>query len=248
MKSHVKRNELPGAMLVGKEKGELFRGGRGMIGKLTLALGGNRQAQRFPTVVVGVIELPLRRGLKFTAITAIHRLEFPTSHAARAEAAKKRSVMFMHSLAVLEHVKPRRLLTSLHLAMQFAQVLRIHLRHVTFLAVPESRVRQVMALILGKETGNRRQTPVLIGFKKFGRQNAYRVETDFKLLELRLIKDGKVDVRGMMIAGATVSIRIFNACVAGLYGLLGERNVAASNGIQISFCVLQSSFVHDSLL
>ena len=91
------------------------------------------------------------------------------------------------------------------------------------------------ALLLGEQAGNRRQPPVLIGFQKFGRQNACRVEAAFELLELRLISNRKMDVRGMMIAGATIPIRIFDACVAGLYSLLGEGDVAAGNSIQISF-------------
>lgn len=96
-----------------------------------------------------------------------------------------------------------------------------------------------MSLVFSKNAGDGGQTPVLVWLMKFRRSNACRVKGITQHFEASLVANRQMDVRGMVIGGATILVGMFNGGVGSLNGLLREWDIAARNGIQVSFEVLQ---------
>ena len=70
----------------------------------------------------------------------------------------------------------------------------------------------------------------------------------FKREQLRLVARRQMNIAGMVIARATMSVCVFDCCMSSLHSLLRERNVSAGDGVEISLGIkIEVLSVHDSL-
>ena len=99
-------------------------------------------------------------------------------------------------------------------------------------------------LILTDAAGDCGLTPILIRLVKVGCLNADGFKIRPKSFKLSLVADGQMNVRGMVIARATVEISVLNSSVRGLNSLVRDRNVAAADCIKVG---LGNLGVHDVL-
>jgi len=90
-----------------------------------------------------------------------------------------------------------------------------------------------MALGFVEATGDCCQAPILVRFVKFGRVDTCALKARTKIRQLTLITNSNVDVRGVLVSGATKEIRVFDCCVCSLHGLLREWDIAARDGVEV---------------
>lgn len=99
-----------------------------------------------------------------------------------------------------------------------------------------------MSLVFSEEARDRGETPVLVRFVKLGRANTCRMKGITQHFEASLVANRQVDVRGVMVSGATELIGVFDGCMSSLHGLLREWDVAARDGVKVSLEVLRLHF------
>ena len=102
----------------------------------------------------------------------------------------------------------------------------------------------MVPLLFGEQAGDGRQAPVLVGLMKLRGGNADVVETRAKVLESVLVSTGQGNVGGVMVSRATVLIGVLKSGVTGLNGLLRDGDIAARDGVQVSF---GREVLHDNL-
>lgn len=90
-----------------------------------------------------------------------------------------------------------------------------------------------MALLLGEEAGDGGEAPILVRLVELGRSDAVGVQARAELRQLVLVTAREVDVRGVVVGGATVEVGVLKAGMGGLNGLLREGEIAAGNDVQI---------------
>lgn len=109
---------------------------------------------------------------------------------------------------------------------------------------PKGKSLQQVTILLGQAASDRCQTPVLVRFVELGRADACARKTRTKHFQLALVTNGEVDVRGMVVGGATELIGVFDGCVRSLNGLLREWEIAARDRVQVG---LGNLGLHDKL-
>jgi hypothetical protein len=90
-----------------------------------------------------------------------------------------------------------------------------------------------MTLLLGEQAGDSRESPVLVGLLKLGRDNARVREAPTKKPQRLLITRSEMDVGGMVVGRATVLIGVLNGSVASLNSLVRDGDIAARDGVQV---------------
>lgn len=93
----------------------------------------------------------------------------------------------------------------------------------------------MMSLLFSKKAGDGSQTPILVGFMKFSRLNTLIVKRAAQPLEMILVSNSQVNVRGVVVLRSTEVIGVLNGSMPGLDGLLRLGNVSARDGVQIRF-------------
>lgn len=77
---------------------------------------------------------------------------------------------------------------------------------------------------------------------ELSRVHACTLKARTQTFQLMLVTNSDVDVRGMVVGGATEEIRVLDGCMSCLHGLLREWDIAARDGIKIVLGTL-----HDNL-
>ena len=90
-------------------------------------------------------------------------------------------------------------------------------------------------MLFGQQARNSGEAPVLVRLMELGRTKAFGMQNLLQVKQVFFVADGEVNVRGMMVRWTTVRKSVFDCGMAGLNGLLGERNVASGNGVQVRF-------------
>jgi hypothetical protein len=93
----------------------------------------------------------------------------------------------------------------------------------------------MMSLRFSKKAGDSRQTPIHVGFVKFSRLNTLIVKRAAQPLEMTLVSNSQVNVRGVVVVRSTELVSKLYCRVPGLYGLLRLGNVSTGDGVQICF-------------
>lgn len=101
-----------------------------------------------------------------------------------------------------------------------------------------------MSLILSYHTGNSRSSPILVRLFEVRCSDTSFFEGSPKSFKLQLVANSQINNRGVLVRRTTKKIRILDRCMGGLYRLLSDWDIPASNGIKIMFEVLG---FHDAL-
>ena len=88
-------------------------------------------------------------------------------------------------------------------------------------------------LLFGEQARDGGQAPILVRLVEFGRIKAFGMQHLLQANQIFFVANGQVNVGGMVVRWTTVRECVFNCGVAGLNSLLGERNVAPRNCVQV---------------
>ena len=88
-------------------------------------------------------------------------------------------------------------------------------------------------MLFGQKARDGGQAPICVRLVEFGRVKAFGMQHLLQTKQIFFVANGQVNVRGMVVWWTTVRECVFDCGVAGLNSLLGERNVAPRDGVQV---------------
>ena len=88
-------------------------------------------------------------------------------------------------------------------------------------------------MLFGQKARDGGQAPIFVRLVEFGRVKAFGMQHLLQTKQIFFVANGQVNVRGMVVWCTTVRECVFDCGVAGLNSLLGERNVAPRDGVQV---------------
>jgi hypothetical protein len=99
-------------------------------------------------------------------------------------------------------------------------------------------------LILGEETRDGCQAPVLVGLVELGGVDPVTVKLRAQLFKRVLVSSRQGNERGVMIVWTTMLVGVFEGGMTGLHSLLREGKISAGDGVEVGLGVVD---LHDRL-